>query len=760
MKLKLITLRIEDRKNFQINFESIEDATVPTFIINDNQTSTVELLRFYAPSAKTKMKYDSSIDWTDSESPYRPILFQTEKGESVLFLRSIEMDNDNNQITFNLSEKIEKFDLKVETAIELEHFKDVREEAWIVNLKNVNSEITTYQVMFKLGDVEKKIALSVALKKQIYDIVIDFGSEASQILSASRDNDINIKSVTKIAESMRELLRKESKEESKEERYIQSVYEQGNGNEKVDSKLLKSVFLAKDTMSLNECDLKMLTTEEETEDLINNNYVVLPTVKLCAYGGDSRGSLISQHDYHYYRESVSRLFQSELLRLRKVGSVGSVVINCILLLPNVFTARKVSNIVERLRETFVNIIKDKAYNHVKAIEINTISESDASFVAACDYGNKELCWVQDQKQKQIENGNHFLVLDAGRGTLDASVIQYVNKKYVCKYRAGVIGAGNVVTYAYMCALIYDFLKCVNDGEEPESNDIGIFIRETLCAGDTSLVNQMWENVEKYKIVVTNKQVNNSLKVTLNNQLNYKAILGRDDRIKIFTDYIRVFFNSNNSTNFKIKGQKEENQYFPLSDEAKKYIQTLENVIAEEIANKLMVLKSQNLKINGAYYTGRAFRCHSFKKAIAKKMNDLFGDIPPVTSLCGNPNSDKLLCLLALRAIRNGNCPENTYSLPFLKTSQNNDYEGEPKGIGGEILSRFWESFSKILSMLSLNKENPSTELSTPTFTRITSSPIISSRYSVDDVDESESYDRAMRCGFTLNVTSKNANLCW
>ena len=272
---------------------------------------------------------------------------------------------------------------------------------------------------------------------------------------------------------------------------------------------------------------------------------------------------------------------------------------------------------------------------------------------------------------------------------------------------------------------------------------------------------MWENVEKYKIVVTNKQVNNRLQVIPNEKLNYNDITDLNIKIRIFIDYI-----CDNSTHFTIGSKKKEKQYFPLSDEAKKYIQTLENVIAEEIANKLMVLKSQNLKINGAYYTGRAFRCESFKEAIAKKMNDLFGDIPPVTSLCDNPNSDKLLCLLALRAIRNGNCPENTYSLPYLKTSQNNDYEGEPKGIGGEILSRFWESFSnnklflKILSMLSLNKENPSTEQSIPTFTRLTSSPIISSRYNVDDVDESESYDRAMRCGFTLKVTSENAYLCF
>lgn len=115
-----------------------------------------------------------------------------------------------------------------------------------------------------------------------------------------------------------------------------------------------------------------------------------------------------------------------------------------ILMPNVYPQDKVYRVVQGLYAGF-NAMKNKytEYDRFKGIEIQVLSESDAAFL-----GTR----TTDPRQAPLINkeGGYFLIIDAGKGTTDFSILrqQIDHTVFDSVYRSGIPISGNYITYAF------------------------------------------------------------------------------------------------------------------------------------------------------------------------------------------------------------------------------------------------------------------------------------------------------------------------
>lgn len=122
-------------------------------------------------------------------------------------------------------------------------------------------------------------------------------------------------------------------------------------------------------------------------------------------------------------------------------------IRFVLLVPNVYNQDKIAELVQGLYLDFKNIhVRNPKYNNLRGIEVQVVSESDAAFL-----GMKS---ANDGLKKSVGSGAHFLIVDAGKGTTDFSILkQRVNQlNFDSVYRYGIPASGHAITYAFYEAL--------------------------------------------------------------------------------------------------------------------------------------------------------------------------------------------------------------------------------------------------------------------------------------------------------------------
>jgi hypothetical protein len=158
----------------------------------------------------------------------------------------------------------------------------------------------------------------------------------------------------------------------------------------------------------------------------------------------------------------------------------------VVLVPNVYNQEKVCEIVTGLYEDFETIRANTKYSQYMGIEVQTISESDASFLGI------RAKQITENRQRNAPK-KYFLSIDAGKGTTDFSILrQHDNySEFDSVYRGGVAASGHVLTYAFYEA-IRDML-----------NGMGIKINDKLksaneCMANRSLLLNFVEYLEKMK----------------------------------------------------------------------------------------------------------------------------------------------------------------------------------------------------------------------------------------------------------------------
>lgn len=114
-----------------------------------------------------------------------------------------------------------------------------------------------------------------------------------------------------------------------------------------------------------------------------------------------------------------------------------------LLVPNIYTQQRIYRLLSELQKDFEQL---KGQYSVRGLEIQTLSESDASFLGLLSDPA-----VKGMHQHALKAGQHYLIIDIGKGTTDLSIVSIGEERdqFSSVFRSGFAGAGNALTYAFI-----------------------------------------------------------------------------------------------------------------------------------------------------------------------------------------------------------------------------------------------------------------------------------------------------------------------
>lgn len=297
-------------------------------------------------------------------------------------------------------------------------------------------------------------------QRQIYDVVMDFGSEASQIVINQRLSGTDRLERTNIVNHLLE--------------YYYADLQGKNLHQTADEPdLYRSLFFVRKRDSIyqptNEPgrhgaqELLNLLTDEQEIDTLSKTHTLISNLKLAHLGA------FSERIYFHSRQT-NELSAADLPLMDLIQSLQHTVINYLvqmvledlsrrwpedrerylvlkLLVPNVFDQAKVSGLVAEVHRSLETIARQHSTYVLAGWEVKTLSESDASFLGF-------------KREKEIETrrtgntywvpGKDYLIIDVGKGTTDFSIVKYTKEHQLLSvYRSGFIGAGNYLSFAFV-----------------------------------------------------------------------------------------------------------------------------------------------------------------------------------------------------------------------------------------------------------------------------------------------------------------------
>ena len=309
-----------------------------------------------------------------------------------------------------------------------------------LNRSNTADKVETFKIVFSYGEYNGCVNITCSPANQIYDVVLDFGSEASQMLVHRRDSGINSEPIELFGNCLKHFYGIKS--------YGFNEYDQQDEDEK----LFRSVFFEKTgngKMQLTNNSTDVIVAPPSPDDpsvfFISKRDCLdkgarIPNIKL-SYLADLHSQTLNIRDLHralvmrFLHEAFQQIAKEEKRSLHKTFAVSVT-----LLIPNVMNQHEVCSFVKDIQsflssEPFHNNLPKDL--NLSTIDVLTCSESDASL----------LNWVN--KQRTIQPGR-YLIIDIGKGTTDFSVVNVKSPKQAeSVFRAGIIGAGNVLSYALL-----------------------------------------------------------------------------------------------------------------------------------------------------------------------------------------------------------------------------------------------------------------------------------------------------------------------
>jgi hypothetical protein len=347
---------------------------------------------------------------------------------------------------------------------------------------------------------------TIVRSKECQRVVIDFGSEASQVgykncgpQSAIVQYDIleNIISQLNITDSNKNWKREDFlNNEAGQNMLYRSFY----AVKKRISREERKTFPFNFTNNTADDEIRLFITRQEvaaTQLSFRDDYEIIPNLKL----GIEKSLQLSMGNYtedYSIRSHKKELISAVLLRiLRLMISTkpsfqhGGIIVT--LLVPNIYTQHDVFEMLNELRNqtrsllSSLGIAADTLY-----IEYETISESDAAFMGYQQTHADEV---------NLSNGEIALVIDCGKGTTDISMLLADdNENYSSFFRTGFAGAGNVLLYGFAEDFLTLVLKAI-----PGSNDISVkdfinrhILDQNLTADVLNFIQLMEEQKKKFK----------------------------------------------------------------------------------------------------------------------------------------------------------------------------------------------------------------------------------------------------------------------
>lgn len=541
--------------NQKLRFVNFRDNSEEHFIIND-ATNNIELIYF-----KTEKYLNSFIE------KYEIGVFQKDNNFSVIFYLK-EYENELNDfgiprtVDFFSSEKDKKENFDI-YHIKIKHSFSIENKASVVFRILDNNETTfSKKFIFYKYNAHNHNLISAAL---------DFGSEASQLIQHNKENALK---TTIEPVVMGDFLANmyNTAENFKFSEYIQSSKENDNSADKY----LRSIFFyqsknaKKDNGNLSTNSyFQFLTKENEIADLFNDKthqYKILPNLKLSYissnnhsvnFEDEDNSSIVGDKFIIEIKKIILSNFITSLIKSNQTSK--DLLIKFTLLYPNVYNQQTINKLNLELNEIFNSKVNNK---QIFGYEFDLLSESDAAFLG-----------IKNKFHDDIKNNKDYIVIDSGKGTTDYSlIVSSQNNTHQTIFRTGFVGAGNLITFSFLVALLNDIAK--------EKN-------ETIENIARKLLKK--ENLSISKLFSISNKINN-IKIAHGNT-NTKNIFST---INIETTDIETIIQ--NISHIEDKG---------------KYIEGAVNFIVNKIENDL----SHNIKTNTIIYlSGRSFK---FKPLLEK-----------------------------------------------------------------------------------------------------------------------------------------------
>lgn len=341
-----------------------------------------------------------------------------------------------------------------------------------VNPASFNIHVTL--VLNETETYSGKFQFAIVQSRQCQRVVIDFGSEASQVAYKNCGPQSSVVQYDILENIISRLNMADPERNYKREDFL--------NNEPGQNSLYRSFYAVKKGLSRNERDhfpfnftddiphdeIRLFITRQEagaTQLHFRDNYEIIPNLKLGIEKSLQLSTDKQPEDYSI-RSHKKELISAVLLRLLRLMinskpefRKGGMIVT--LLVPNIYTQDEVFELLNELRNrtgnllSSLNITEEQLY-----IEYETISESDAAFMG---YQQTNAAGVQ------LVNGEMALVIDCGKGTTDISILLTDdNENYSSFFRTGFAGAGNVLSYGFAEDLLTLLLKVI-----PGSNNISV-----------------------------------------------------------------------------------------------------------------------------------------------------------------------------------------------------------------------------------------------------------------------------------------------
>lgn len=673
--MKLLTVLVNDRIDHTLNFDALYRYP-NSYIAEIKSGNSVNLVKFYTVNNKCVIHADNgNMQYGITGISYTDVVagtmgkYEVRNVEFIVHLSNNAVRTGGNDGTVQGS------------VIGNQNFWRNNE----LMLPIMGNRVYNVSIKFAVQGVEcsdyATINIGVAPEECIWDVVLDYGSEASQLLVSRRSENNTVNDLSVLFDEFFMVHNGGQLPVNDgvnwREHYIQ--YDSDN------VRYYKSVFYIKRQFQQgHQIDVSTpLGTPNDDITLLNLyrnqatemvDYMIVPNLKIANHGGVFLPEIQYGNNYttapqigdrSVYRKIVNAFMQIAIKKTNLGGDIPRF-LNVVLLVPNTYRQDEVTKVLAHLLGDIPTLAvgDDGAKITITGVEVSSISESDASFV-----GVKQ-CMNQNAPLRNAPG--RYLIMDAGKGTLDFSVIEdkpnnLSGSRYTSLFRSGIIGAGNAISYAVLLALLDDIFAAEAD-EAKRKAMITQFVNGHIIAPNADLaeVTSLMKSVERYKRLYNDGKLTNT---GVHNTPTMQVLAGLD--ITALNNLIHnmceqnILVRDESAINDMI-----DNICYAVSDKLRDYYPTNVGYQVDHIIfagrgflmNKLRVRMEQVLKARNKSICGNA-QVHNFNQLVT----------------AASTVTPKNICMFIVDALRSGQYNGRLVGKPFIVTNKKkDDNENKPK----------------------------------------------------------------------------------
>ena len=503
---------------------------------------------------------------------------------------------------------------KTDVVIEIQKSEKSAQQFVLISIELPHTEknICAVNVTFCLETDKRKtfrMRLLVCPQHCIYDAAIDFGSYSSQCCVASRDgNAYDVENVTKLFPAVLHNYRKG------EEEKLQSLignctltdrdrYYQADPESK--AFVRSNFFIQKELKagSLTEKDFLFLTPEDHLLEIMQKTSDIL-NPKLADFEDIRKGEAIingyemSLSNYRtVVRKETLRLFVRTLLNHIASTIEGEIAVKLTLLIPDAYNQQQLA----RSRRHLWELVAEEKSAHIEGVEIDLVYEGSA---ALAGYLRADNLTIADE-------GKTVMICDIGAGTTDCSVSRLSLKEGKAEdiARAGVVGGGNLLTFAYLAAAANYVVKACGG----DRNDTIRLLKSFGNLNDIAQKTNLFNAAERLKHTIDANEKTHTFEAMVQADMRFK----KETNIQTLTPAI--------ITELMEKAAKEG---FYIS-ENHPLILKYAALWAQKVYAQLYSIYKAEIPVDKLVFSGRGARCQAFTRELVRLLHPKTVDMVPL-----------------------------------------------------------------------------------------------------------------------------------